>query len=97
MTKKSDLPLNFDLSDRILLAINKSEEAIRSVYLVRCQPTVVDPYYHTFEEIQEQVPFKIDFSHLNPLHVLPCGISIETQAVFKEAENLVETDEKGGE
>lgn len=60
----------------------------------------METFYHSFKDLKADVPFDLDLSHLNPLHVLPCGFLIETIAKFKEEvkdDQADDTDGKGGE
>lgn len=83
-TVEVKFPKNFNQSDEILCGVYENEDGVYSVYLKRCKPGSNDTFYHSFEEIQNAIGFPVDFSHLNPLHVLPCGFYIETQPVIKE-------------
>lgn len=87
-----DLPLNFNDSNRILCAVHENDDGIYSVYLVQCFPGMQQDIYHSFDEMQADISFPVDFKHLNPLHVLPCGFTIETQAKFKPEPELEEQE-----
>ena len=88
----ADFPLNFNNSNRILCAVHENDDGIYSVYLVQCFPGMQQDIYHSFDEMQADISFPVDFKHLNPLHVLPCGFLIETQAKFKPEPELKEQE-----
>ena len=88
----ADFPLNFNNSNRILCAVHENDDGIYSVYLVQCFPGMQQDIYHSFDEMQADISFPVDFKHLNPLHVLPCGFVIETQAKFKPEPELKEQE-----
>lgn len=84
--------MNFNDSNRILCAVHENDDGIYSVYLVQCFPGMQQDIYHSFDEMQADISFPVDFKHLNPLHVLPCGFAIETQAKFKPEPELKEQE-----